>query len=69
MYWAVPSEELASISPLFAQYRFHHADCVASSRLACGGVAAEQGLAVDGALPPVHEGERRRSGRSRRRAG
>ena len=54
----MPSEELASIRPLFAQYLFHHVDCVASKL----DVDAETSLpitvdAVDTALPPVHEGD------------
>src|SRR4051812_357857 len=58
MYWAVPSEELASIRPLPAQYRFHHADWVASrpdaAEVASPPIRAE---AVDVALPPVQAGE------------
>src|SRR5512142_2750775 len=58
MYCAVPSEELASIRPLCAQYWFHHAAWVAS-RLAVLAVASPpiSVEAVEIALPPVHEGE------------
>src|SRR5512142_341888 len=58
MYWAVPSDELASIRPLLAQYWFHHADWVASrSEVAAVASPPIRAEAVDTALPPVHEGE------------
>src|SRR3954471_8770951 len=58
MYWAVPSGEPASIRPLFAQYRFHHADWVASRPAVAAAASVPIRVdAVDTALPPVHPGE------------
>src|SRR6266542_1240830 len=58
MYCAVPSEELASMRPLFVQYRFHHADWAARRpEVAAVGSLPINVDAVDTALPPVQEGE------------
>src|SRR5690242_10656129 len=58
MYWAVPSEELASMRPLCAQYWFHQADWVASRDDVLAVVSVPIRVeAADVALPPVQEGE------------